>query len=312
MIPDWMKVTDTAPCTCSAPAGGRGNFIKKTLDGVFSFFQESFVTGEIAERDGLLQSFDPRAKLISILILVFSISMTKDLRILILFYGTTLIAAYLSRIGLIFFIKRVWLFIPIFTGVIAIPMIFNIFIAGDVLFPLFQLGAGAHIGPFALPESIYITREGLYAACVFTMRVASCVSAVVLLFLTTPQQLLFKSLQSVGVPKVYVLTLEMANRYIFLFMEIIRDLYTAKKSRTIKSVGVIADQRWVGGRIGYMLIKSLDMSEKVHMAMRSRGFSGEVKIMQDFSFSERDYLAAAVSLTAGIALVLASHGMIQV
>jgi len=67
------------------------------------------------------------------------------------------------------------------------------------------------------------------------MRVATCVSAVVLLFVTTPQQVLFKSLRSVGVPKIYVLTLEMAYRYIFLLMDMVREMYAAKKARTIKS-----------------------------------------------------------------------------
>ena len=66
-------------------------------------------------------------------------------------------------------------------------------------------------------------------AVIFTMRVATCVSAVVLLFITTPQQVLFKSLRSVGVPKVYVLTLEMAYRYIFLLMDMVRESILPKK-----------------------------------------------------------------------------------
>ncbi|ABK13893.1 cobalt ECF transporter T component CbiQ [Methanothrix thermoacetophila] len=309
MIPDWMKSVSLAHEKFAPPPPARKDFVKKTIDGIIAFFQEAMTTEEISSRRGLLQSLDPRIKLISMLSLIFAISMTKNLEIIALFYLMTLIFAYLSSISIVFFVKRVWLFIPIFTGVIAIPMTLNIFLPGDVLIPLVDLGQRAHIGPFAMPESIYITSQGTRAAVLFTIRVAACVSAVVLLFLTTPQRALFKSLRSIGVPKVYVLTLEMANRYIFLFMEMVRDLYIAKRSRTIKSRGTLAEQRWVGGRIGYMLIKALDMSEKVHMAMISRGFSGDVKLSYEFAMRGRDYIALGVSMV--ICILLLTQGIVN-
>jgi cobalt/nickel transport system permease protein len=312
MIPDWLKQTEDTLCPAPPETKVRGNFIKKTMDGILGFFSESFVTSEMAGRNGLLQSLDPRIKMISIMLLILSISTLKDLSLLVLAYLMTLVLALSSRIGLIFFIKRVWLFIPIFTGVIALPMTINLVYPGDPLFHLFSMGSNAVIGPLHLPQSVYITKQGLVAATVFTMRVAACVSFVVLLFLTTPQKLLWKSLRSVGVPKMYVLTIEMANRYIFLFMDMIKDLHTAKKSRTIRSGGTWAEQSWVGGRIGYMMVKSLDMSERVHMAMLSRGFSGEVKILHEYSIGARDYAAAATSVMLSALFLLASYGAIRI
>jgi cobalt/nickel transport system permease protein len=117
------------------------------------------------------------------------------------------------------------------------------------------LGPGAHLGPFPLPQSIYVTKQGLNAAVVFTMRVVVCVSAVVLLFLTTPQQVLFKSLRSVGVPMIFVFTLEMTYRYIFLLTDLIREIYIAKRARTIRPRSMSEEQKWVGGRMGYILIQ---------------------------------------------------------
>lgn len=312
MIPDWMKESDSGPCKCSTISHAKKGFVRKTLDGILGFFQEAFLVESYSKRKGLLQSLDPRAKLISILALVLAMSLVRNLGILAGMYLLTLVLAASSNIGIGFFIKRVWLFIPLFTGVIAIPMIFNIFLPGDMLYPIAHLGTGAHLGPLALPESIYITRQGVLAASIFTMRVAACVSAVVLLFLTTPQQVLFKSLRSVGLPKLYVLTLEMSYRYIFLLMDIIRETYIAKKARTIRSGSTFQEQMWVGGRIGYMLIRSLDTSERVHSAMISRGFNGDVKIMPDFRMRQRDYLAGAVAITLSIFMVLASSNLIRV
>ncbi|MCK9566299.1 MAG: cobalt ECF transporter T component CbiQ, partial [Methanothrix sp.] len=133
-----------------------------------------------------------------------------------------------------------------------------------------------------------------------------------LLFITTPQQVLFKSLRSVGVPKIYVLTLEMAYRYIFLLMDMVREMYTAKKARTIKSRSMFEEQKWVGGRMGYTLIRSIDMSEKVHMAMMSRGFNGDVKVMQQFNMQQRDYVAVAAAMSLSVLLVLIAHDFIRV
>ena len=312
MIPDWMKEVDAGQCRCSAVYHGKKGFVGKTIDGIFGFLQEAFISESFSRRNGLLQSLDPRAKLISILAIVFAISLIGDLRVLIFVYSLTLLFSYLSKIDVWFFIKRVWLFIPIFAGIIAVPMIFNIFFPGDLLIQVAYLGPGAHLGPFSLPESIFVTRQGVNAAVIFTLRVATSVSAVVLLFLTTPQQILFKSLRTVGVPKLYVLTLEMAYRYIFLLMDMVREMYVAKKARTIKARGMLEEQKWVGGRIGYTLIRSLDMSEKVHMAMMSRGYNGDVRIMQEFKMRNRDFIAGAMAISMSIALVLISQNIIRV
>jgi cobalt/nickel transport system permease protein len=299
MLPDWMLEADPGLPPFKQVRTRKKSFIKKTLDGIFYFFEETVTSEEFSHRNGLLQGLDPRAKLISIVALIVALSMTGDLRVLLIAYALTLLFAYASRIGVLFFIKRVWLFIPVFAGIIALPMIFNVFMPGDPLLTL----SGVH--------GLAITRQGVTGAIVFTLRVATCVSAAVLLFLTTPRDALFKSLRSVGVPRVYVMTLDMCYRYIFLFMDMVKDFYTAKRSRTIKSLPVGEEQKWVGGRMGYMLVRSLDMGEKVHQAMVSRGFSGDVRLMHDFRMRARDYMAVSVALAFSLLLLLLSQNIIR-
>jgi cobalt/nickel transport system permease protein len=311
MIPEWMKEIEIGPCPCcTVSVGKKKNFVQKTISEIFTFFEECLINDSIAKRNGLLQSLDPRVKLVSILALIFSVSMTHDLRLLALVYALTLVFAYLSRVEMLFFIKRVWVFVPIFAGVVMIPILFNVFMAGDTLVPLAVLGPGAHLGPFPLPETLTITRQGTMVALTFTMRVATCVSAAVLLFLTTPRDLIFKSLRFLQVPTVYVLTLDMCYRYIFLFTGMVKDFYLAKKSRTLKPLPVGEEQKWVGGRVGYTLVKSLDMSEKVHGAMVSRGFNGDIKLMHTYSIHKRDYAACISVLSLSVVLVLISRNLI--
>ena len=193
-----------------------------------------------------------------------------------------------------------------------IPILFNVFMPGDALVTLAALGPNAHLGPFALPPFLTITKQGVMLAGLFVLRVATCVSAAVLLFLTTPRDLLFKSLRSLKVPKVYVLTLDMCYRYIFLFTGMVRDFYTAKKSRTLKTLPMVEEQKWVGGRVGYTLIKALNMSEKVHGAMVSRGFNGDIKIMHRYSIHRRDYVACVSVIALSLFLMLASQNLIRI
>jgi cobalt/nickel transport system permease protein len=313
MIPEWMKETEIGPCPCGAVSvGKKKSFVQKSISGIISFFQESLISESFAKRDGLLQSFDPRVKLVSAIVLIVAISLTRDPRILLIVYLLTLLIAYLSRIELAFFLKRVWVFVPIFAGIIVLPILFNVFMPGDSLITVASLGNGAHVGPIAVPSAIYITRQGTLYAVTFVLRVAACVSVAVLLFLTTQRDVLFKSLRSLRVPKVYVLTLEMCYRYIFLLVELVGDFFTAKKSRTIRSLSVRDEQRWVAGRIGYLLTKSLDMSNKVHDAMISRGFNGDVKLMHDYTMHRRDYAAMVSVPIFCVFLALLSQNIIRI
>ncbi len=305
-------MSDAGPVPQSTIHRKKKNHVQNTLNGIFNFFEDSVTSESYTTRNGILQSLDPRVKLISILALVLAISMTMDWRALLTVYLLVLIFAYLSKIGIGFFIKRVWLFIPIFAGIIALPMLFNVFYPGNSMVTLATPGPDAWLGPFRLPEIISITSQGVMAAIVFTLRVATCVSATVLLVLTTPREKLFKSLRSVGVPKVYVLMLDMCYRYIFMFTDLVRAFYTAKKSRTIKKLSLLDEQKWVGGRIGYTLVKSLDMGEKVHGAMVSRGYNGDVKILEDFRLKPRDYVAALSVLAFSAILVLVSQHIIMI
>ena len=61
------------------------------------------------------------------------------------------------------------------------------------------------------------------------MRVATSISLVVLLTLTTPWNRLLASLRSLRVPKMFVLVLGMAYRYLFHLLGSVTDMYTARK-----------------------------------------------------------------------------------
>jgi len=50
----------------------------------------------------------------------------------------------------------------------------------------------------------------------------------------------------------------------------------------------------------------------VHMAMMSRGFNGDVKVLQQFNMLHRDYLAVAAAISLSVLLVLIAQDFIPV
>jgi cobalt/nickel transport system permease protein len=143
------------------------------------------------------------------------------------------------------------------------------------------------------------------AALIFVMRVATSVSLVVLLLLTTKWSHLLKALRVLFVPQVFTFIISMTYRYIHLLLRLIEDVLLAKKSRVIRKNSVGEGQKWVSSQIGTMMKRSLRMSEDVYSAMVSRGFNDEMKVIDSFKMKRLDYLWSAflilfVSLVMGL------------
>ena len=76
--------------------------------------------------------------------------------------------------------------------------------------------------------------------------------------------------------------LAMTHRYVFLLAETASQMFESRESRT---VGVLdrATQRHIAARTaGVLLSKSVELSNEVYLAMQSRGFRGDAKILSEF------------------------------
>ncbi len=214
-------------------------FIERSLNNTLGFFKEAIFSDEIAKSEGLLQSIGPVVKIVILILILLAISFARTLPVLAGLYALSVILAVSSGIDLIFFLKRVWVFIPLFTAVIAIPAIFS---------------------------------QGIYTALLFVLRVAACVSFVVLVTVTTEHSRLLKALRSIGVPAIFVAVLDMTYRYIFLFIKTFEEMHLGLKSRLVDSFKGAEGRRWIASRIAVLFRRSLKMSEEVYMAMLARGY----------------------------------------
>ncbi|MHB9111669.1 MAG: cobalt ECF transporter T component CbiQ [Thermoleophilia bacterium] len=282
----------------------RVSVIQRTLQGISGALRESVFTEQVAARPGLLQRMDPRAKALALLGLLIVAALVRNWQVLLAMYLMTLVLAGLSSISIAFFIKRVWLFIPIFAGIIVLPSLFNIFRVGDPLWIIWDFGHEVTFGPWSLGTSLAMTRQGLEGAVLLVMRVAVSVSLAVLLALTTRWADLLKALRVFFVPRIFILILSMTYRYIFLLLDVAGDMFTARTSRMVGPSSPREDRRFVASSMGTLLGKSHTMSDEIYSAMVSRGYNGEPMSTHRFHMRLSDWaLAASAVLAATLVIV---------
>jgi cobalt/nickel transport system permease protein len=264
-------------------AAGHIGWLEHSIAGVASSIEHAVFTEELARRPGWLQRVDPRAKVAMFLIAVIAASASTSLGVLIGLYAVILLVARASRLPFDFFVKRVWLGIPLFAGVVILPSIF--FAPGPRLFEV-ALGP-VHMG---------VTAVGMWTALIFVMRVGVSVSLAVLLVLTTPWADVLKSLHALKVPQVFVLVLSMTYRYIFLFLHTLNGMFEARKSRVVARLGGGEDRRWITRSMGALMSRSFKMSNDVYAAMLARGFTGEIRTYTTYRMHATDWQALAGTL----------------
>lgn len=256
----------------------RSGFVERTLIDINNTLEQSLFAEKIARQKGLLQALDARLKVIAMLMLLLAVSLSHQLVIIAGLYIAALILAAVSNISLGFFIKRVWAFIPFFTGILALPALF--ITPGPAL---------AH-----LPLGLVITHTGALTALFLLLRVGTSVSIATLFVLTTPWNSVLKALGVLHVPDVLILTLGMTYRYIHLLLHLANDMFLSRKSRILRRLTGREEQRLMAATSGILLGKSLQLSSEVYLAMESRGFRSYPHTMDRFQMRWFDWAAGLV------------------
>jgi len=276
----------------------RGNFLEKTIFNISAALEEAIFTEEAAASKGLLQTLDSRSKLLILAAFLLAVNLSANLAVIVILYLLTLPLAIASALSIGHFLKRVWLVIPLFSGLVALPAIFSAFTPGAAVLVLVNSG-GFYLA---------ITTSGLLVVATLVMRVAASVSAVALLILTTPWTELLKGLRWFWTPKMFILILGMTYRYIHLLLRVAQNMLLARKSRVVGKLRGVESRRLVGSGVGALLGKSYNLSEEVYLAMVSRGFDGEVRTLERLRWRWADSLFV-VGCLALLGLVIRGGGL---
>ena len=248
--------------------------LARSLREISERLEQSLVAEEISRRSGWLQSLDARVKLVTLLALILAVSLTHSLAVLAGLYLLTLVLAWASAIGVVYFIKRVWLALLFFTGIVALPALF--------------LTPGAPL--WRLPLGLVVTRTGAVTVLFLLLRVGASVSLALLLVLTTPWAALLRALTVLRVPDVVVLVLGMTYRYIYVLLRLTNDMFLSRQSRVLGRLSTRQERSIEAAIAGTLLARSLHMSGEVYLAMQSRGFRGYAHTLRPGKITMRDYV----------------------
>lgn len=290
--PGWLLQGEVGLCPCGCVGKRKkGSFVEKTIGGASGLMRQAMFSEDMAAQRGFLQRVEPRMKLLGLLGLLITAALVRRIPVLVALYAGTLVLAVASSLPLAFFVKRVWLFIPVFTGIVVLPATFSFITPGRVVVP-FGTWFGHRVG---------MTGQGLTSAGLIVTRVAVSISLVVLLTLTTPWNRLLGALRALGIPRMFVLVLAMAYRYVFHLLNSVTDMYTARKARTVGADSdVTSGRRFVAASAGALFGKSHALADEVHQAMVSRGYTGNVQSIAPARIAARDVAWASVCVVVAI------------
>jgi len=269
-------------------------FIDKTLSNAIGYIQQSIYSEKYAKRNGLLQGIDGRVKIIALLFLIISAVYAKTIDMLLFFIVLSMILAVASKIPLSFFIPRVWFFIPLFTGIIVLPATLNVVTPGKEIFTLMAIKSW-HLS---------ITKEGIHAAVILVARVAATSSFAILITLTTRWNDTVKSMHDLKFPKVFVLILSMSYRYIFLLLDMIRNMLLSRKSRVMGKEKSMGSWKLYSPIIASLFMKAFSLNGRVYYAMLARGFGNEPQSMKKKSIGIKSVLFLLLCTSLAIAMLI--------
>jgi cobalt/nickel transport system permease protein len=258
--------------------GHRGGFLDRLAHGLLHAMDHALGADDLARRDGLLQKLDPRVKVAGLLALIVVAVSVKSLVALAGLFAFAVALALPSGVKLSRLARQVWLSVLAFTGVIAAPAVF--LVPGEALMRLPLLGWP-------------VTLQGLRSAAFLLGRAETCATFALLIILCTPWPHVLKALRVFRAPTMLIVILGMTHRYIFVLMQSAAQMFEARRSRMVGELSPRERRRLATATAGALLGKALQMSTDVHLAMVSRGYRGEVHLLDEFHMQRRDWAAAA-------------------
>ena len=165
-------------------------------------------------------------------------------------------------------------------ALIEIPFIFF-----AVLMPFFGTGERFELGPLNL------YRDGLLAGLSIVAKGTLGVLSAVILSTTTTAREILRGLERLRLPTIMVQIASFMLRYVNVISDEMERMKIARQSRGFDATGV---KHWkvIATSAAALFIRSYERGERVHLAMLSRGFDGELPHTEAKSVGTRAWLIA--------------------
>jgi cobalt/nickel transport system permease protein len=279
------------------------SFVDKTIKNAATFITTSFSQYYTSHKTGLLQSIDPRVKVSFMLCFVVLINLTHAITAQLILFLIIFLLYILSKLKVIRAYKKIALIGFLFGFLIFVPASLNIFTNGQSLITLFSFSKEHQWWIYKIPKEITITLEGIYTVLRLTLKVVNSVSVVLLIISTTNFESVIKSFSFFKIPGIFLLTLTMSYKFIFVLSKTVEESYQALKMRWWSRGLVVEAEKIVAGRVGYLFQKSWERYELVYQSMIARGLNSSVNFNYFDRLKLNDYFFICTNILL-IALII--------
>ncbi len=303
LIPSFLLKQDSPDSFQLKGKRVRTPFLEKGMEHLGEIVKIAYAQWNAASKEGVFQKIDARIKLLFLLFFMTIISLKKDIESEIWIGLLVLLLMALSRLNLLHLYKRILLFGMVFGFLVALPSALNLFKEGEILLPFLSFSRSYQLWIYSLPETVGVTREGVYGLGMITLRVVNSLSLTFLLLYTTPFPEIIRALKLLRVPDTFLMVITLSYQYLFLFSKTVEEMHLAKRSRLLKEPKSKEARMWLAGRMAFLFRKTRLRADEVFRAMVSRGFSDTIKVYQVKTLQPHDWIAGFSFLCIGSLLL---------
>lgn len=223
-------------------------------------------------RTSPIHSMDGRVKFLLTVAFILAVSLTPAAAwpVYVLLFALVLSVEILSALGIAYVLKRALLALPFMMA--AFPVIFTV---GQTALFSFSIGSW----------TLTAHAEGLERFVSIALKSWLSVQAAILMAASTPFPELLQAMRAVGIPRLLVSMFGMMWRYSFVLVDEALRLMRARAARSGQSSqaaaktggSVLWRARLTGGMAGSLFLRAFERSDRIYVAMLSRGYDGEVR-----------------------------------
>jgi len=224
----------------------------------------------LARKQSKIHQLDPRAKLLTTLIFIITVMSFNryDLSGVIPFFLYPVMILIIGDLPLIYLVKRF---------VIVLPFILFI----GILNPIIDQNIIMKIGSFSISG-------GWVSFFSILIRAVLTVFAALTLIATTGFHEICIAMEKIGIPNLFAAQLLFVYRYLFVLIDEASRMVRAKSLRSFSRKGN-GLKEW-SSIIGHLILRTVDRARRIHLAMLSRGFDGEIRLAHKYVFQLKDIL----------------------
>jgi cobalt/nickel transport system permease protein len=250
-------------------------------------------------RASLVHQLDGRVKFVLAVAFILTVALTPvgAWPIYILLLALVLALGALAELGVGYVLRRSMLALPFILA--AVPIIFTL--SGSAAFQI-------NIGAWELTA----TQPGLERFFSIAFKSWISVQAAIILAASTPFPDLLVAMRAVKIPRLLVAIIGLMWRYLFVMADEAMRVMRARAARSgradqpgLRAGGSVSWRaRVAGGMAGGVFLRAFERSDRIYMAMVSRGYSGEVRSFGLPRLKHSEWLVLCLALAVLVALLM--------